>query len=214
MWNPLQAIKDWLKTNPSKEEAAKSLEQAHKLQFLYLVDATNFYFNLLDAGKKKSVLDNYLKKVIPISQKWSNRQLELEKAGAGVYRPIFFNRASREAINTKAAQIRGGLSGENHLGFVPLIVWGLVVAGAWAIERIVDNLTLSAAEQKDLMAATAQTCKDLNLSPADCSALLNKNLDAAKTGSSPFAGAGNYLKYAGIGLLLYIGYTTIKKKAA
>ena len=85
MWNPLTALREWFKSSPSKNDTAKALEQAHKMQFLYLVDATNFYFNLVDKGKAGAALTNYLVKGTQLAQKWLNRQMQLEKAGVPVY---------------------------------------------------------------------------------------------------------------------------------
>jgi hypothetical protein len=210
----LQQLKNWLtNTKPNNTDLAKRLEQEHKTLFLYLVDATNFYLNLVKKFPKASrstaqtkILSDYLLTAIKVKDKWMAQQKELEKAGVPVFTPKFFDYTTQAALNDKAAKMRAGIAGaDDAIGvafLVPLIWFGVVSVAGWATTKIVDMLTTTTQEQMALMHATEQTAKNLGLSPDQSAALLQSNTAAVDNKILP--SGGSMILYLGLGLAAYL----------
>ena len=223
-------LKAWITSKkPGREDLSKRLEQEHKTTFVYLVDSTNFYLNLIKKFPKATrsaaqtqIIEKYLLNGIKIADRWKAKQKELEKIGVAKYDPKFYSFADQAAINKKANEIRSGkpgsVSGDSDLGFfpaVPLLWFGAVALGSWAVVKITDMLTTSAEEQESLLKTTAQTAKDLNLSPDQSAQLIQDTQGGVETGVLPGSGkagfGGGAIYMIGIAVLLYYLYTKSEK---
>jgi hypothetical protein len=219
----LKSLKNWLSNSkPSKEELAKRLEQEHKTLFLYLVDATNYWYNLSKKLPKKTrtaaqskILADYLAKGLKAASVWNAQQKQLETVGVPKYAPKFFDPLTLPDLNARAQKIRSGLAGaeSENLGLpvfvVPLIWFGVVTVAGWASTKIVDMLTTTTQEQEQLMLATKQTALELGLNPDQSAALLTEN--AKGVDSDLFGGGGSIILYLGIAAVLYFGLMSNKK---
>lgn len=221
--NLLATLKSWLNSSkPNKEEQAKALEQAHKLLFLSLVDSTNFFLNLVKkypkatrTAKQSEILKKYLLSGIKAADVWKKQQKQLESLGVPKFDPKFFDLATVKSLQAHADKIRGGATQPlNTLGFpflIPLLWFGAVSVGSWALVKITDMLTTTTQEQEELMKSTTATAQELGLSNEETKQLLLNNTAALDTNVLPkFGGGGIYI--IGIAALLFYLYNQSNKK--
>jgi hypothetical protein len=226
----LSDLKFWITSkNPGREDLAKRLEQEHKTTFVYLVDSTNFYLNLVKKFPKATrsaaqtkIISDYLLNGIKIADRWKAKQKELEEIGVKKYDPKFYSFIDQTAINKKAADMRSGISGtgsgDSDLGFpfvIPLLWFGAVAVGSWAVVKITDMLTTSAEEQESLLKTTTQAAKDLNLSPEQAAQLIKDQEAGVETSILPYSGkssfGGGAIYVVGLIALLYYLYNKSEK---
>lgn len=179
------------KSDEAKKQAEK-LEQEHKQIFCYLVQATNFYQNLLRKFPTTNpTLLAYSKKVHKIADSWTKRQRELEKKGVPKFDPKFFDfsKANRKALNAKMMQL---INQSNQMGWYTVAIWAGRILLGFAVGWIVDQLIDTAKEKKDLQDETLKTCTTLKLNADECKKFMFEQTDAGSslaksvTGSIPW----------------------------
>lgn len=164
------------------EKQIRALETAHKLQFVRLVNAANYWSNL---SKKYSVLPVDAPQKIALKQftatlqkligKWHLRQKELEKGGVPLI-PIntntFFRDADRAKLNDLVLKMDVNNKG---MGFVPLLIWGIIsLAGFFTAAYITDEIVETDKEKKELLLATSDVATKLGLTPEQAQQLIDK----------------------------------------
>lgn len=186
------------------EAQVRKLEDEHKTQFYYLVQANNFILNT--AKQDKSVYKNpgfvaYIKSVERLVQKWQGRQTMLEKAGIPKYHPIWFNYAAQPELNRMLAEIDKERQTKG-IAFIPLLIWAIVaIVGLFTAEQIVDETHNTSQEQQELLDKTAQVCKDLKLTPEQCKQMITEQTESTDKGGGIFSGIGTFV---GLGILAYV----------
>lgn len=223
-------------------DQVKQFEREHKLLFIYLAITNNQYTNLfnkglnswINAGTKGSYLDSpgyqpikRLGQQILIKAKgWYEVQDYLEKT-AGIPKVNvsindFLQYKKRGAILNQAnvwIDKSGKVSGadgcyKQSIGIIPLIIWGVVaLVGAISAAYIVHRLTTTTQDRKDLLAAAEQTCKDLNLTPAQCADVVQttqkeetKNTEGVTKAIDSATGGIKTVVLGGLGLLALITF--------
>lgn len=178
-------------------DQVKQFEREHKLLFIYLAITNNQYTNLfqkgltawINAGTKGSYLDSpayqpikRLGQTILIKAKgWYETQSYLEQTAlipkVAVTINDFLQYKKRGAILNQAnswISKEGKVSGadgcyKTSIGIIPLIIWGVIaIVSAISAAYIVNRMTTTTQDRKDLLNAAEQTCKDLNLTAQQC----------------------------------------------
>jgi hypothetical protein len=170
-------------------EQVKQFEREHKLLFIYLAITNNTYCNLFDREYKawhaKKLAGSFtdtpegkivanLGRTIRLKAKgWYEAQTFLEKNAhipkVSVTINDFLVNSKRGAISIQAGKYIDKSGKINGIGIIPLIIWGaILIIGAISAAYIVHRLTTTTQDRQDLLKATEQTCKDLNLTPDQC----------------------------------------------
>jgi hypothetical protein len=185
------------------EDQIRAFEKAHKSQYLDLVTANRLWIKLFNkhvAGKPKDskeyksvfALGNNIAKN---AAKWYVRQYKLETKGKvpAVSKEIvkYFLSPKNEAELIKVANTyldkKDQLTG---LGFIPLIIWGVIILiAAFTAYEITDELNTTAEEKGDLMRQTQATLKDLQVNPEQAAAIISSTQEQASAdGGGLFGG--------------------------
>lgn len=193
----------------ASKEQIQQLEAAHKNQLAMLAQANNFILNGIKTATTQAQLNTlkaYANKIFPIAQKWHARQYQLEEqANIPKQHPVFFDPAQQQAVNDMVGQINS----ENKLGFIPLLIWAVVaIVAFFSVDYIVNQLNDTAQEKQDLIQSTADTCKQLNISPAECQKLLEP---ATTSGSSSGSGIWGIITPIALVAAAIYGVTHIKQ---
>lgn len=217
------------------EQQIKLFEAAHKEQFANLVIANNLFLNVMlpyiaklkaqknyntDKAAQKKVADvmAYGKKIAGLAAKWLARQMVLEtKAGvpkvAKDTGQLFFKKDQQKKLVDMA---KAYISPKDTatvkklgIGFIPLIVWGvLAIVAAFTAYQIIDETTTTAQEKAELLKATDETLKNLNIPPDKAAAIIQSTQQqATETGGGIMqnitGGGSTLLPLAGIALVAY-----------
>lgn len=187
------------------EQQVKALELAHKLQFFDLVQANHLWIQLLKkvpiknkAYDKNSVqwksLANYGNVIANLVGKWYVRQRKFEtraavpKVDALIVKYFLSPKNELKLYNQAKAWLipNKKVSGEN-IGFIPLIIWGVIlIIAAFTAYEITDELTTTAEEKQDLLKQTEKTCKDLNITGPQAAALISQTQQEASANEGGF----------------------------
>jgi hypothetical protein len=195
---------------PTKEQI-NALEQAHKQQFILLVRAAILWqvlYKKFNGDVTNPILKNYSQTIISFGNNWLKRNKELQQAGVpgvNISMTDFFYHFDqvKNLANSFLAP------GQDQIGFIPIIialVWATVwIVGFFTAAKLADHLNTTANEKADLLKVTAQTCKDANLSDADCAKILSQTqAEASSTGQ----GFSDAIKW---GLIALIGIFALKQ---
>ncbi len=198
------------------ESQVKQLETALAQQFFNLVQGARFRINLARlADPNKPLSDNaafmsYSNVFKPLVMSWLKREIPYEQATvhAGGQKGIilsgdlspddFFYSASLPKLDALVKKYDADKA-TNGIGFIPLLIWAVIaIITSFAAVKITDDLTTTTQEKEQLLDKTAQTCKDLKLTPDQCNAMITSTQAQASQGS----GLGDIFKY---GMLLVGG---------
>ena len=223
------------------EKEVRDLEAAHKILFAVLALSNNTYVNLFKRyspqWKKNPDYKNsrefkiVLKLGVQVAQKaqdWFKTQDYLEQYGkipkAKVKYTDFLQPSKNVAILKQASEYvkdwKGSLSGEDEsgIGVIPLIIWGVIaIVGAVSAAFIVSRLTVSTKDRVELLEATKNTCKELNLTPTECASVVTttqqeqtKNYEGVtETVHEAASGLSNTLLF---GLAIFLGFNFLTSK--
>jgi hypothetical protein len=176
---------------PATAQQVKDLETALTQQFFNLVQGARFRINLARRGDPKKPLSenkafvSYNATFVPLVNKWINREVKYEQAllTVGVKGIIatgdlkyedFFYAASLPKLDALVKKWDKD-SGVHGIGFIPLLIWAVVIIiGLFTAKTITDDLTTTTQEKAQLLDKTAQTCKELNLTPDQCNAMISQ----------------------------------------
>lgn len=169
---------------PTSEQVA-AFETAHKSLFITLSIANNIYINLFEKGLKdflaSGATGNYTdsEQYIPIqalgqmvavkSGKWFDVENYLE-ANTSIDKctvtdtDMLLPEKNLDVLNQANIYLDNGKV--NGVGFVPLLIWAvIIIAAAISASYIAYRLTDTAQDKQDLLTQITSTCKDLNLTP-------------------------------------------------
>jgi hypothetical protein len=213
----------------SISDDVKKLEAAHKVQFAYLSLANNLYINLYNKyfpewKKNKNYKDTREYKIVlklgltvyTKAKNWFETQLYLEdKANipkVNVKLGDFLNAKKRIDVLKQAKAWLKDSNTVNGIGIIPLIIWGVVaIVAAVSAAYITKRLTVTTEDRKELMEATAQTCKDLNISPEESGKLLLGTQQEATKNSEGFKGMTDIFKYGALAGIILLFISKSKK---
>jgi hypothetical protein len=169
---------------PTKEDILK-YEAAHKTLFASLVIANNLWLGMpgkynfdpkiekqKNSAKYKAWV-NYGQQIAKTVGAWYGRQYKLEQvkdAHVEKFPPVltyFLQPGEKQkTLNDLALKlIKPGTAGEG-LGFIPLLIWGVIaLIAAFSAVYIIDETTTTAQEQEHLLKTTAETLKELGIPP-------------------------------------------------
>lgn len=203
------------------EKQVRDLERVLGEQFFLLVQGAEFRINLARKyGLKSNAFKKYSEAYTKILRKWITKEVKYERellktgvkgiiaSGKIKFEDFFYSKelpkliAAAKKWNTENTTI--GRMHEN-LGFIPLLIWAVIaIVSAFSATVIVDDLTTTAEEKQELMEVTAQTIKDLNLTPQQASALLEQTQEQASS-----TGGGGIMNIVKWGLIGYLGIQLI-----
>lgn len=201
-------------SRPTKEQVEK-YEFDHKVLFVSLVIANSLWLNL--PGKygfdpKKKDTPQY-KAWIKMGQEiahtlgsWGTRQLKLQTAPDNAVPKIdnavftsFFKPDKKKWLTDQALKmIKPGTAGAG-LGFIPLLIWGVIALIAFfSAAYIIDETTTTAQEKEHLLKTTADTLKELNIPPDKAASIISET----QTQASENTGLLNSVTGGGLNKLL------------
>lgn len=202
------------------EKQVRELEKALGEQFFLLVQSAEFRINLArKVGLNNPVFVKYSNEFYKLVIAWWNKEVKYEKAvyaKTGIKGILFagniktpkeflYSEQLPKLIDLVKKWNAERTQGREGMGFVPLIIWAVIaIVSAFSATVIVDDLTTTAEEKEKLLQTTAQTIKDLNLTPEQASALISQT-QAEAGGSGSMFGDLKTLAMWGIG-----GYVVIK----
>lgn len=190
---------------------ARNLEVKHLKLFSDLVDAWDkVHLAKRDIDNngaasifKKDLNNKHIKKLIPLTGKWTQRQWKYEKIPNGKASIFEFPIRTGDWLNPQKflyiKQVRDNMNAERtgvwdsrsqlnartgcvcdqKIGFIPLIIWAVVaIAAAFTADSIVDELNTTTEEQAELTTVTNNFCTDNQLTPEQCQALLQQQTEA------------------------------------
>jgi hypothetical protein len=217
------------------EQNVINLEKEHKNLFWQLAVSNNTYLNL---QKKYMPIwnkdKNYLKspswktvtalggQILVKAHHWFETQKELEAKAkipkTNITENDFLQPKKNLAIQNQNLIYFTGHGLNGGIGIIPLIIWGVVlIVGAISAAYIASRLTVSTQDRVDLLAKTAQTCKDLNLTPDECANVVStvqtqetKNSQGVTDVAKSLTGGVENILLLGGGLLL--AFTFLKNK--
>jgi hypothetical protein len=177
------------------EAQVRALERAHKNQFVMLVGAAKFnqtlsknYAWLPNTDYRKKAFLKFGTEFIPVLAKWIMRQENLERAGIPKMPVVvrdFFSRDRMPYLEELVRSINAETQVNGQMGFIPLIIWGVIaIAAIFGATEIVDETNTTAEERQDLMATSSKTCTDLKLTPEQCAQMINTAQTEATTSGS------------------------------
>lgn len=192
----------------------KQLERALGEQFFLLVQAAEFRLNLARKfGTTNPEVVKFHNKYKALVNKWISKEVKYEKAmlksgkhgiiaqGDLKYNDFFYS-AEFPKILQLAKDMIARLKQNDGLGFPPLIIWAVIwIIGLFTAEEIVDDLTTSTEEKEQLMLTTAQTVKDLGLTPEQAAGLISQT--QAEAGGDAFGGIVDLAKW-GLGIFVVV----------
>jgi len=164
------------------EAEIKKYEAEHKILFVNLVLANILWLNMpgkygFDPTKKDSqqykAWYNMGMEIGKILFQWRKRQEKLESVPNGGVQKIpisvytdFFKKDKIKTLKDIALKmIKPGTAGEG-LGFIPLIIWGVIaLVAALSAAYIIDETTTTTQEKAKLLKVTSDTLKELNIPP-------------------------------------------------
>ncbi len=224
-------------------EQVKQFEREHKLLFIYLAITNNTYCNLFDREYKAwhakklpgtftdtpegKIVANLGRTIRLKAKGWYEAQTFLEQNAhipkVSVTLNDFLVNNKRGAISIQAGKYidkSGKVNGIASIGIIPLIIWGVIlIIGAISAAYIVHRLTTTTQDRKDLLIATEQTCKDLNLTPDQCTNVVTtvqkeessnaKGVTDSVTAVS--TGLSNIFLYGGLALISVLLITSKSK---
>ncbi len=191
--------------NPTVDQI-RALEKAHKEEFALLAQANNLLISLQDKLPTMGLVERlavqtYYGDVAAIAARFLQRQMDLEKAGIPQMHPVFFDKKYQADVN----RMVGAINAENQLGFIPLIIWGVILlVGFFSADYIVSQTTTTVEDKQKLIKSTADICTQLKLSPEACQALLTKGVE-----TPPSDGIWGIIKPIALGAALIYGITHI-----
>lgn len=163
----------------------------------------------------------YGNKIKSILQNWVKRQVALERAGVPKfdlkYFSYFFDKKRQLELEKFALTYIKPDSIKNlpltkGIGFIPLIVWGVIaIAGLFTAAYIVDETTTTAQEKEDLMSSTKKTLQELNVPPEQAAQIISQTQKEASESKGLFSGGG-FMNLLLIGGAAYLGINLINKK--
>lgn len=190
------------------------LEQAHKEQFIRLVQGNALLLGLNDLANQgkvdKSVIDKYYHTLATAVQHWQTVQTTLEGYGIPKFHPVWFSKSGLADMVKAANDISGtaGLSGLDTDWYK----WVLsALAPVLTLALVTDMLTDTAQEKAAMVTETANACKDAGLTPEQCSGILTAQIQS--TQSEGFWGTFKW-PIIGIGAIWVISETGILRPKA
>jgi hypothetical protein len=200
----LQDVEGWITNVDPRVEPA--LELAHKMQLFYIFQAGTLAQNMakqLQASHTQAQLDSYqlfLQKINKSFVDWLDNEAAFESAksdlpvlnlnGGDIFTANGI--AKIKAVLNTWSDDKAGISG---LGFIPLIIGAVAgLLALWGAYEISKRFTTTVQDKEDLLAQTAQTIKDLKLSPTDAAALLVSTQAQTPTDTGA-GGISSILKY-------------------
>jgi len=176
-------IIDIIPGGATAEVAAKLYYQVHLMQLFYIYQSGNLLVNTskLFSGKtltqaQKDAFNKQIAVTKKVAINWITQQQLIEADGSpklGITVTMFFSAAGLATIKN----ILTKLSSEpvSGIGFIPLLVLGVIALIAlWGVFKIVARFTTTVADKNELLATTAQTAKDLGLTPEQAAGLLSQ----------------------------------------
>jgi len=182
-------------TKPT-EAQIRELEKAHKEQFVLLVRVAKLWQEMAksfakfpDSDPRKKALIEYGDFFKPRLVRWLKLQYRLEKAGVpkmGLSPTsilMWLDPKQMPKLESLAKQIDQEGKGISGVGFIPLIIWGVIaLIGAFTAVEVTDELNTTAEEKEELLSETAKRCKELNLTGDACSKLISQTQAEASSG--------------------------------
>ena len=181
------------------EQQIKDLEKALTQQFFNLVQGARFRINLARLGDPTKPLSaneqfvNYSNVLQTLVDSWLRRETKYEVqllkhgikglvSSGDLKRNDFFYAESLPKLDmlVKKYDAQKGIQG---IGFIPLLIWAVIaISGFFTAKEIADDFTTTTQEKEQLMTTTAQTCKELGLSPEQCNAMISQTQSEAGSG--------------------------------
>lgn len=146
---------------------------------------------------------------------WKVRQDKLQSVPNGNVQKInpemykwFLNPKMRKTLNdyvlkeyVKPGSAGSGLGAYEEIGFIPLLIWGVIALIAFfSAAYIIDETTTTTKEKEELLKTTATTLKELNIPPDKAAAIIQDTQEQASKNS----GLLNSITGGGLGSLLPI----------
>jgi hypothetical protein len=231
-------------TKPTKEQIQK-LETAHKVQYVNLVLANRLFLRLLPRVKGKSTtskeviaLNKLGKSIANNAHKWYLRQTAFEKKagipkvgldlmknfGSVVNEKKLIEQAKAYLNPAYAAQTdpmfnpMGNIAG---MGIIPLLIWAAIaLIAAFTAVEVTDQLNTTAEEKADLLKATEETLKNLEITGPQAAAVISQTQEQASASGGGLlnsitgGGTGKLLLYGGLAYLLLSSSGQEKAKSA
>lgn len=177
------------------DKQVRDLEKAMTDQFYYLVQGSAFRIAIARKyGLDSTAFKNYNAVFVPLVNKWVLREIEYEKENLkhGVVGPIakgnlttndFYYSEQLPKLNALVQQFNAEKKVQG-IGFIPLLIWAVIaIAGFFTVQKITDDLTTTTQEKESLLKTTAQTAKELNLTPDQATALVTQTQEQASEGT-------------------------------
>ncbi len=194
------------------EAQIRALEKAHKQQLVNLLQAIRMrYIIYQKLGKDSPEWRKYADMIWNMWKNWYARQKKYEKSGGVEIENIAQDDwLTPEGLKKlKALSVKWDKSGQGVMGFIPLIIWGVIaLAGMFTAYEITDELNTTTEEQTQLIETTNKYCTDHNLDKAECQKFMTEQNTAV---ASPDSGMGSMVKW---GILLFVGYKVVENFTA
>ena len=187
------------------EKQIKELEKRHKIALVNLLQAMRFrYLMFLKLGKNSEEWKRYAQLSFDLWKSWYARQQRLEKGGApkeGILKDDWLTQAGVKKLEALAK--KWDATGQG-IGFVPLIIWGVIaLASFFTVYQITDELNTTAEEQETLINATEAICQKYKFNPEDCRKFMTEETkQVTEKSGGMFSGIMKPLVFAGIALLV------------
>ena len=205
------------------EAQIKQFETAHKTQFLNLVMANRlwiklftqlYYKNLPKTDKQWVSLYAFGNNIAKNVGKWYVRQKNFEARAkipavrSDIVKYFLIPKEELKLITVANSYLDPKKETIKGLGFIPLLIWGaIVLVAAFTAFEITDELNTTAEEKADLMKATEQTLKDLNVTGPEAAKIISSTQEQAsanETGGGLFGGIVPKLALAAAAIFLFM----------
>lgn len=207
------------------EAQVRTLELAHKGQFVNLVVANRLWVNLLPRLKGKAKTSKeyvsllaFGKVIANLAGKWYVRQRDLEVRGGIPSTPsnlvsLFLDPAKATALEAQAKTYLNPKTDSKlptTIGIIPLIIWAVIaIVAAFTAYEIIDETNTTAEEKADLMKQTQKTLQDLNITGPEAAAIIANTQAQASDNSGGLS--GSIMKIGLLALIVYFGMQQVNK---
>jgi len=204
------------------KEQITALEKALADQFYYLVQGAALRIAIARKyGLNSTGFKKYNSEFVPLVNKWIQREVKYERelvkkhiygiiaSGDLKADDFFYSEQIPKLVRlVKKWNAEKTTQGHGLMGFIPILVWAAIAAYAlWTVKQVTDDMTTTTQEKEHLLQVTAETVKDLGLTPDQAAALISQTQAQASEGS----GLGDIIKYGLLGLLGLFAVQTFNK---
>src|SRR6185312_12951179 len=193
-------------------EQIAQLEFAHKQQLRDLLVAWQVFqaFQAAHPEPNQSKA-KFGTSLVTLTNNWMLRNMDYELQG-GTPLSIFSKRGTlplfvdpvrfKSTILPNAAYYifkqKSSVTNPQSIGFIPLLIWAVIALIAYfTVSKVVDGQTATADDRVKLIDSTNKFCADNNLTPAQCTAMLTQQTDAANNSPGFFDSINSMLLWGG-----------------